>query len=509
MRWNQYGRWCSWRGPALSLVVAAACGGPAEDADVAPEASLADEDEIYGWVEAVTGFGVRSAGSPASLQAATYVRDRFTAFGLSDVAIEDSNTLAWRASTWGLEVDGRELPCGAMQHTFHDGVPTSFSTGEEGLTAELVYVGDGRAADFEGKEIAGKIVVSNVRFQQIPMSVAALLGGEVYDPDATFPSDYSLTDPYSRVNFPQNYYTAQRSGAVGFIGILADYFESSSYHNEAYESYKQHLEDSAMNIPGVWLSPGVGAALAGEIEAAQEPPRAVLRLEGELVSTQGHTVVGYVRGQTDETILIESHHDSTTRGAVEDASGTAEVLALAQYYARVPLADRRRTLLFATMDTHFTDYASHRDFAERHLARENVLLGVTIEHVARDLVESEGGVAASERVAPRVMFVSNEVTGLGKAVSEAVRGNRLDRTVITPTLAFSGKGLPADCSGFFVEGLPVVALVGAPLYLYDELDSLEMVAKDNLPRVAQAFVDIVDFADEAPTDHFVRVPSGP
>jgi hypothetical protein len=488
---------------------AADAGGTVEDGTLDAAARLADEEEIFGWVETVTGFGVRSAGSPAALQAATFVRDQFTAFGLTDVAIEDANTFAWRASAWGLRVEGRELPCGAMQHTFHRGVPASFSTGSEGLEAELVYVGDGRAADFAGKDIAGKIVVSNVRFQQLPLSVATLLGAEVYDPDATFPSDFSLTDPYSRVNFPENYYTAQRAGAVGFVGILADYFESDGYHNEAYESYKTGLADSAMNLPGLWLSPAVGAALVAEMESARRPRKALLRLEGELIETQGHAVVGYVRGQSEETILIESHHDSTTRGAVEDASGTAEVLALAQYYARLPLAARKRSLLFATMDTHFTDYASHRAFAERHLARENVLLGLTIEHIARDIVKRDGGVDTSEQVAPRVMFVSKEVEGLGDAVTEAVHSNRLDRTVITPTFAFTGKGLPADCSGFFAQGLPVVALVGSPLYLYDSIDTLDKVARDNLPRVAQAFVDIVEFADELPVSRFVRLQPAP
>ncbi|MFM2420180.1 MAG: hypothetical protein RL385_4903, partial [Pseudomonadota bacterium] len=111
---------------------AADAGGTVEDGTLDAAARLADEEEIFGWVETVTGFGVRSAGSPAALQAATFVRDQFTAFGLTDVAIEDANTFAWRASAWGLRVEGRELPCGAMQHTFHRGVPASFSTGSEG-----------------------------------------------------------------------------------------------------------------------------------------------------------------------------------------------------------------------------------------------------------------------------------------------------------------------------------------------------------------------------------------
>jgi hypothetical protein len=58
---------------------------------------------------------------------------------------------------------------------------------------------------------------------------------------------------------------------------------------------------------------------------------------------------------SDEIVLIQSHHDSTTSGAVEDASGAAEVMALARYFGQFPKDARPRTVMFATMDTHFTD----------------------------------------------------------------------------------------------------------------------------------------------------------
>ena len=52
--------------------------------------------------------------------------------------------------------------------------------------------------------------------------------------------------------------------------------------------------------------------------------------------------------------------------------------------------------------------------------------------------------------------------------------------------------LPADSSDFLKVGVPVIAFVGAPLYLYDEADTLDKVAKQDLNKVARAFAHMVE-----------------
>lgn len=473
----------------------------------AGQPQLPTEERIYKWIEDVTGFGVRLPDSAGGIMAAEYVRDRFQEFGLTDVAIEETPTIVWSATRSGLKVNGADVPSQYMQHTFHDRKPTKFSTGDEGVTGELVYVGDGKEADFAGLDVTGKIVVSNVRFQKLGLSFAKLLGAELYDPEMTFGDDFELIDPYSRVTFPQNYYNAMNGGAAGFIGILVDYIDSNAYHNEAYEAYKTQFPDKAMRIPGLWVSPSVGQQLIQQLSDATEPVMATLTLEGELKEATGRNVIGYLRGQTDEIIVVESHHDSTTTGAVEDASGTAEVLALAEYFAQLPQSARRRTLLFATMDTHFTDYASHKAFVTRHIEKENILATITVEHIALDVEQTETGIQLTGQVAPRVLFVSREIEGLADITSRAVQENNLARTILTPTEPFGLLGgLPADSSHFFTAGVPVVALVGSPIYLYDSIDTLDKVAKAELPKVAKTFIEIIQDMDELPSEAYVKLP---
>lgn len=488
---------------------------------LASQASLADpavpaSEQIFQWVNDITSFGVRSPGSPGSLGASQYVHDRFTEWGLHNVSFEEADTKVWSASKWGLSVDGLAVGASPMQHTFHQGVPAAFSTGPGGRQAELVYVGKGADTDFWFKDVRGKIVVAEAKFGKRPLWLFKpfLLG--LQDTNKTFGSDYALLDPYAGGGFPDSYYRAMDKGAVGFIGVLADYFDSHQYRNEAYRSYDP---GSAMAIPGLWMSPVAGGQLAERIKAAAfkaVKPKAALTLEGRLSAQKGRAVVGYLPGMSDEIILIESHHDSATRGATEDASGTASVLALARYFAQVPKSQRPRTLMFATMDTHFTDYAVHKAFAKRHLREgnplgEKVVAVITLEHIAQEWVPGpDRKPVPTGLVAPRAFMVSTEIPGFKEIALAAMRDHQLERSFAVSTALTQyvngGPGLPADSSDFLRSGVPVMALVGAPLYLYDEIDTLDKVAKDELGRVAGAFVDVVRKVSNLPSANFKRLP---
>ena len=503
-----------WPGVAglAGICLALACA--VTDAGAQQDAALTD-DAIHAHLEKIVGFGVRVPGSAASRAASDYVRDEFVRAGLEGVRFQEADTLVWQASSWSLAVEGKPMPASPMLHTFHDGQPGAFSTGPQGRQAPLVYIGKGTAWDFLLNDVRGKIVVADVPFSKRPLALYRpfLLG--VQDAQDTFPWDYRFVDPYSGGDFPGNYYRAMKAGAAGFVGILVDYFDSHQYRNEAYRSYDP---GSAMTLPAMWLSPVDGAALVGRIRAAgrKQPVMATLKLEGTLTRQTGRGVYGFLPGMSDETVLIQSHHDSTTAGAVEDASGAAEVLALARHFAQLPRTSRSRTLMFATMDTHFTDYAVHKAFAKQHLRAGNpegrkVVAAVTIEHIGNEFLKGpDGQPHASGRVAPRGLMVSTEVKGFKQIALDAMRGFELERTaaVSTSILQFvgGGKGIPADSSDFLRVGVPVIAFVGAPLYLYDEADTLDKVARQELGKVARAFVQVVERVGALPSDAFERLP---
>jgi Peptidase family M28 len=337
-----------------------------------------------------------------------------------------------------------------------------------------------------------------------------LLGTQ--DSGRTFPLSYSLADPYSANTFPGNYLRAIQGGAVGFIGILKDYYDRHDYRNEAYSAYLPGSRP--LSIPGMWMAPLAGAKLARDLQLGKRMS-ATINLEGELTYERAHAVYGYLPGQSSETLLIQSHHDSNTPGAVEDASGTSAVIALAQYFAKIPASQRKRTLMFATMDTHFTDYNAHLVFGAKHLipnnpAGDNVVGVVTLEHIGNEVVVYGGKKQPLNTglVAPRVLMVSTEVPGLKDIALKAMRSFKLERTFAISTTSLrtvtGSAGIPADSTGFYQLGLPVLGLVGIPLYLYSDLDTPDKVNPKDLNQVAVAFADIITKMSALPEGAYTR-----
>ena len=59
-------------------------------------------------------------------------------------------------------------------------------------------------------------------------------------------------------------------------------------------------------------------------------------------------VWGTLPGTTNEDIVIMAQHDARFEGAFSNASGVATMLGLAEYFAKIPAANRRRTLRFVS-----------------------------------------------------------------------------------------------------------------------------------------------------------------
>ena len=67
---------------------------------------------------------------------------------------------------------------------------------------------------------------------------------------------------------------------------------------------------------------------------------------------QTATVWGTLHGATDETIYLVAHRDGWFDAAVDNASGVSTLLALAEYYSKMPQAQRRRTIHFIGSSGH-------------------------------------------------------------------------------------------------------------------------------------------------------------
>jgi hypothetical protein len=101
----------------------------------------------------------RAAGSENGRRMAEYSRDAMRAVGLSDSHVHELPALVSFPEHADLRVEAPRqitIQANTLGH--------SLETLADGLTGELVYVGSGSYADFEGKDVRGKIVLTELSY---------------------------------------------------------------------------------------------------------------------------------------------------------------------------------------------------------------------------------------------------------------------------------------------------------------------------------------------------------
>lgn len=464
-------------------------------------------DSIMSTVADLTEMAPRATGSPGGARAADYVQDRFTAAGLQ-VHIEEDLSYDWTASDHALHVGDSRIDANPVSHSFigADARAGYRTTGPDGLEAEVVDIGRG---DGSGVDVNGKIVLFDLSFY-LPLIGLLPLAEHIHDPDGVrFDPDTLLsTNPYV-TSLESTVRSAIEGGAVGFIGVLADYFDSNRYHNEYYRRL-------AFTLPGMWVTAKDGAVLRSLLPGNGNRARIDLTVDRREVTAR--TVIGMLPGRTNDTIMVQSHHDSAGPGAVEDATGTAEVIALAEHYgalaAQPGYEPREKSLMFITFDTHFTGYQAHMRFRDEYITAQStpwrIVANTTIEHVGKHARTSvDGTLVTLDDPEPKGIFETVNL-GLKLEMADSLARNDVRATTMLNAAPFDllGTGVPSDASFVLAAGVPTISFVAGPLYMYDDADTIDKVDQTQLTPVALFFRDMLDRLDREPSDSIGLIPAG-
>ena len=449
---------------------------------------LPDSETIWAWIQELCRTPHRRPGTSEGHQAEEWVADRFREMGLEQVTLDPIPITVWTAKQWSLRVAGKEIPAFFV-------VNTGF-TGPEGVSAALVYVGLGREKDFAPKDVAGKIVVAEVPFPKMPYGALLKLSGAAYaisDPDGSITLSSSQYLNFVRQNFlggttaenaPANdvYWQAQRQGAAAICLILRDQPSNSNTHYGPYDGIMKPM-------PALWIGKQDGIELR---ESAKAGAEATLALEGGTEPGVMHNVWGILPGRSEEVILVTSHHDSPFQGAVEDGAGTAQVLAQAWAWSRVPKDQRPKTLVFVVDSGHFYGSLGGHTFARDHREiMKRVRILITLEHLGgKEVEEKNGEYAETGRLAFTVMFTSHDPKVIA-SVRKAFAIHPARMTAAIP-YDFFGEAPTSDAAGYVLEaGVPVISWIGCPYYLLDAHDTLDKIERRELKPIAETVSEMV------------------
>lgn len=269
-------------------------------------------------------FWGRITGTPYDRMTSDYMLGRFQEIGLEQVRRQEFDLPPqWLPQSWDadLEANGKSTPLTSAY-------PISFSlgTGAVPLEAEAVWVGLGTAADFIGRDVAGKAVMIETWPTPGGLSHSAAWNGAIN--------------------------RALKSGAS--MAFIVNAFPGNVTHliqccGWAPGSY---VAPALTTIPGMALGNRDGSSVREAIEKG-EHPKIKLRLDVKMQEgLKTNNVWGVLPGLTDENILVMAHHDAFFDGALDNASGMAMLLEIAKYYAAIAKSERRRTMVFLDDSLH-------------------------------------------------------------------------------------------------------------------------------------------------------------
>jgi len=254
-------------------------------------------------------FWGRIIGTSSDAQAAEWLAGKFSKLGLSGVRIQPLDLAPqWMPHSWNVSLssDGKTIDIESAQPDYGaNGTPP------EGLDLPAVYVGLGSEADFAGKDVSGRAVFT---FNMLGLRPEGAM---------------------------------KRADSKGAAAI----FEVNMLPgNMRYQAYP-----SGTKAPAFTVGSEDGYAARELIAAANpaHPPRVKVRLDVRRVPGLKTALVwGALPGTTDETIYVVAHRDGWFEAAGDNGGGVASMLGLAEYYAKIPPSERRRTLVFIGLDGH-------------------------------------------------------------------------------------------------------------------------------------------------------------
>lgn len=413
-------------------------------------------------------FWGRIIGTSADAQDAEWLAAKFKAAGLENVRIQSVDLAPqWMPQAWEVSIGsgGKTLQLDSAQPDY-----ASNGTAPEGLDLEAVYAGLGSEADFAGKDVRGKAVFT---FSELGLKPE----GAVKRADA------------------------KGAAAIFEVNMLPG--------NMRYQAYP-----SGTKAPAFTVGNEDGYAARDMIASAvNQAPRVHVRLDVTRVPNLKTALVwGTLPGATEETIYVIAHRDGWFEAAGDNGGGVASMIGLAEYFARIPRNQRRRTMVFIGLD-------GHHNTGEGSGAGRKWLVDHRQELFAKTalMINCEHPATLQTYVYPhyqeeRPMVWTNAVLaqqwyagGPSRPELQAITAKAF-REFGAPLYLDPNARPPAGDLGQFWRFVPGVASSEFYHYFHTDQETPEVVPWTGLQATTRAYAKIIDEVNKLPLSAFQRAP---
>ena len=400
----------------------------------------------------------RIAGTKADKEMEEYAARRFREIGLQDVHLQPFNLPPqWFALDWDVSASGGGQTL-ALKTAFPSG--RSAATPPAGIDLEVVWVGAGTELDYAGRDVKGKAVLIT-----------------------SFPTPSA------------NIHTASQNGAM----------ERAAQKGAAATLLNIYLPGNVINEAGG--APGLPSFAIGNDDTAQlrrmmekGPTKVHVKLSTEMrANLTDSNVWGTLPGATDEEIVIFAHHDGYFEAAFDNATGSATMLGLAEYFAKIPQAQRKRTLVFLGTTGHHDGTAESGAWLLEHKeVFAKTALIINCEHTAASLlIASNGSVVRKAAVeSPLGWYIG------GSAALEKIVTGAYDTFGVS--LMEQRSASAAGEIGRIQNLAPSMQLIDTGLYWHSDHETPDISPASGLAAVTRAYAKVIAEIDAVPLKDLQR-----
>src|SRR4051812_25929025 len=498
-------------GVALAL---GAVGGPAT-AQAAPveaagacsttvdAAKFASARELRALTTKLAAFGLRSPGSTQHQRELAWLERELRAIPGVQVHSDPYQIDRWQPTPKAHGRPGRDLARaggltvdvgGSPKDVGVSGaVPFSRPNGADGMGGPLVYP----SADtpITAANAGGKVIVREVPPTSTPYAVFPAIA-HYLTPD--FPSSGNYERPYASPLDP-TLIDAGKAGAAGVVFLW-------DVPTAQVRGYWDPHSGTRFRVPAVYAGAPQAAAIKA-LAAQGDVAHVVVRARWDTAPTRN--LIGTLRGQSRERIVVNSHTDGVTW--VQE-NGPVGVLALARYLGSLPGACRHRDVEFALTSDHlgFTNDGTFRYAKQLDTDFDpgTVAFVLSMEPLGpREILPT--GPAHRLRFRgkgePIVWSAPEESPPMVTASVDAVKRRELDRTVVVKgTEAPVAGRVPEYCAqgglggNFNAHLLPTTSAITGPWSLWAPSFGARAVDVARMRREVLAVGDVARALDATP-----------
>ena len=249
------------------------------------------------------------------------------------------------------------------------------------------------------------------------------------------------------------------------------------------------------SVPCFSLGMQDGTAIRDMINRAKaknEPaPHVKVKLAVNMVpGLKTSTVWGSLPGATDESVVIVAHRDGWFEGSNDNGTGVATMIGLAEFFAKIPPAQRKRTIYFLGTSGHHDGSAlsgkwltDHKEFFAK------TALLINCEHTAAEqLVLGNGTISKTNTSTAQTWFVGGSAK-LADIVSKAYQEFGVS-TFEIPARAASGE------MGRYSGNAPSIQVIDTGYYWHSDHETPDIIPPTALAAItARAYAKIITDAE--------------